>query len=119
MSEKSAALLDAVEVKPLKCALRKSERVGVALQKVESGAGDLVDAAISGARMTRDTAAREMGISPSLLTRQIQNTDNQHLSFQRLWSTSMPMQFKVALLLAMAEDLGIEVETTVRIRRTA
>jgi hypothetical protein len=50
----------------------------------------------------------EYGTSPSLLSRQMANQDNQHLSFQRLWS--MSVAFKKELLLAMAADLAKDTE---------
>lgn len=115
MSRMVQSTLGPMEVQDLKRDVRQPR---VALQKVSSDGGKVVDRAISAAGLSRDTAAKEMGISPSLLTRQIQNTDNQHISFQRLWS--MPDRFKVELIVAMAADVeGVEVETSVRIRRIA
>jgi hypothetical protein len=108
--------LGPMELQDLK---RDVRRPGETLQKVKSDAGQIVDQAITASGMSRDTAAREMGISPSLLTRQIQNTDNQHISFQRLWL--MPDRFKRELIETMAADIeGVSVRTLVVVeRRTA
>lgn len=101
--------LDRVERKSVKCELSRTTESFVR-------AGQLVEAALSKARLTREQAAGVYGVTPSLLARQIAHVDNQHLSFQRLWS--MPVAFKRELLLVLADDLGLEVETTVRVRRT-
>lgn len=45
----------------------------------------LIEDALDRAHLTKDQAARMMGITPSLLGRQLQNLDNQHVSMQRLW----------------------------------
>ena len=115
-SQQSARPLPEVERKPLKCALRRTSESFVR-------AGQLVDRAISRATLTRDVAAEHYGVSPSLLARQIENTDNQHISFQRLWS--MPLAFRLELVDVLMEDLRAEAptridgETTWRIKRTA
>lgn len=99
----------------LKADLRQSEHT---LQKLSTDAGAIVQRAIERSGMNRDTAAREMGISASLLNRQMQNSDNCHVSFQRLWA--MPQPFKRELVMAMAEEIdGLEVETQIRFRRSA
>jgi transcriptional regulator with XRE-family HTH domain len=107
MNTKIAHALDSVEGKPLKCALRRTPESFVR-------AGRLVDLAISRAHLTRDEAAGLFGVSPSLLSRQLQNEDNQHVSFQRLWS--MPQAFKLELLRVLAEDLdGVRVRTVIEL----
>ncbi|HYF34276.1 MAG TPA: hypothetical protein VD994_03210 [Prosthecobacter sp.] len=115
MASSVADRLDRVERKPLKCDLRRTTESFVR-------AGSLVDDAISKARMTREQAAAHYGVTPSLLARQIQNADNQHLSFQRLWS--MPLAFKLELVDVLMSDLRadgapVEGEMTWRIRRSA
>lgn len=97
---KVAQALDAVERRPLKCRLRRTSESFVR-------AGRLVDQAICKSARTRDRAAEEYGTSASLLARQIENTDNQHLSFQRLWS--MPDDFRIELVVLQLKDLGIAV----------
>ena len=57
-----------------------------ALQEVSSDVRELIEAALDRAHLTKDQAARIMGITPSLLGRQLQNLDNQHVSMQRLWN---------------------------------
>lgn len=107
MNTKGATALDAVEGKPLKCGLRRTPESFVR-------AGRLVDLAIARAHLTREEAAGHFGVSPSLLSRQLQNEDNQHISFQRLWS--MPHAFKVELLRVLAEDLdGVKVRTVIEL----
>src|SRR3990167_5574627 len=88
--------LDAVEGKALKCELRRTTDSFVR-------AGKLVETAIGKAYAKRETAAEDYGTTPSLLTRQLTNQDNQHVSFQRLWS--MPDDFKIELLKVLADDL--------------
>lgn len=105
-----AERLDRVERKPLKYGEGRTSESFVR-------AGQLVEKAVDRAYAKRETAAEDYGVTASLMTRQIQNADNQHLSFQRLWS--MPEAFKRELLVAMADDLGLESELTFRIRRTA
>ena len=111
MTPTIAERLDRVERKPLKCQLRGTTESFVQV-------GKLVEHALKTAYPTQDIAAGEYGVTPSLMRRQIDNSDNQHLSFQRLWS--MSDKFKTELLLVLAADLGVQVETTIRIqRRTA
>lgn len=110
-TSKATAALDDVERQPLKCGLRRASESFVR-------AGRLIDQAIRKVYDTRDGAAGDYGVTPSLMTRQITNQDNQHVSFQRLWS--MPDDFKIELLKVLAEDLnGVEVTTTISIRRIA
>ena len=111
MSPSIAERLDRVEGKQLKCGLRRTTDSFVQ-------AGKLVEHAMKTAYPSQDIAAGDYGVGSSLLRRQIDNVDNQHLSFQRLWS--MPDRFRTELLLVLAEDLGVQVVTTIQIpRRTA
>jgi hypothetical protein len=103
-----AERLDRVERKQLKCQLR-----GTTESFVRSG--KLVEHAMKAAYPTQDIAAQDYGVTPSLMRRQIDNADSQHLSFQRLWG--MSDKFKQELLLVLAADLGVQVETTIRIQR--
>lgn len=85
-------------------------------------AGRLVETAVNRAYDTKERAAEDYGTTHSLLTRQMTNQDNQHLSFQRLWS--MPEQFKLELVAVLMDDLKaqgapVESETTWRIKRVA
>jgi hypothetical protein len=115
MTPKPTALLDSVERKPLKCAMRRTT-------DSFARAGQLVEQAINRAYPKAEAAADDYGTTHSLMSRQMTNQDNQHLSFQRLWS--MPEPFKLELVTVLLQDLKasggpIDVETTVRIRRTA
>lgn len=98
--------LDAVERKPLKASLNP-------LQKVSSDAGRLVMRALDRAGIAQKEAAATMGISESLLARQLAGTE--HLSWQRL--SLLPDRFKQELAVALAEASGASVETTVIVRR--
>jgi hypothetical protein len=115
MSSSVADKLDRVVGKPLKCGPRRTSETFVR-------AGSLVETAIQRAYPKQEAAAQDYGTSPSLLSRQMRNQDDQHLSFQRLWS--MPVHFKLVLVDLLMTDLKaggapIEGETTWRIRRTA
>jgi len=55
------------------------------LQQVSSVVESLVTHAFDVSGLSKDAAARWMRISPSLLSRQLQNRDDQHLSLQRLY----------------------------------
>ena len=46
---------------------------------------EVVEGALDAAGLTKADAARRMGITPTQLGRQLQNLDNQQVSFQRLW----------------------------------
>lgn len=109
-SQSVAERLDRVERKPLKYGAGRTTESFVR-------AGQVVEKALEKAYSKRETAAEDYGVTASLMTRQMQNADNQHLSFQRLWS--MPDAFRRELLVQMADDLGLESELTFRIRRTA
>lgn len=113
MSPSLQARLDQVERKPLKCGEGRTSESFVR-------AGQLVDTAISKANLTRGQAAGHYGVSESLLSRQLDHQDNQHISFQRLWS--MPVEFRLELVSVLMDDLRaagapVEGETTWRIRR--
>lgn len=73
----------------------------IALQMVSRDVGDLVEKALDAAHITPTEAARKMGISLSLLGRQLQNIDNQHLSLQRLYR--LPDAFWRELWVLVAE----------------
>lgn len=74
------AALSGVELKPLKCDLSQ----GDSARKKVSCDGQVVADAIDRSGLTRGEAAGHMGISEGLLSRQIDNADNQHISWQRL-----------------------------------
>jgi DNA-binding protein Fis len=77
----------------------------VALQEVSSDVAALVVAAL-GSRSQAD-AARVMGVSESLLTRQLQNVDNQHLSLQRLWRLDDAFWREFVLLVIERRQLAV------------
>lgn len=109
MGASLAERLDRVERKPVKCKLPSTSEVFVR-------GGQIFEQARECSQLTREQAADEYGVSASLLARQVVNQDNQHLSFQRI--CEMPAPFQRELIRAWAERLdGVEVETTVRIRR--
>lgn len=115
MATKSLAEAEYMERKPLKYGTSRTSESFVR-------AGQLVEAAILKAQMTRDEAAGKYGVTASLMQRQITNQDNQHLSFQRLWS--MPLAFKLELVAVLLDDLAasgapVKGETTYRIGRLA
>lgn len=111
MSHSIGDRLDRVERKPLKCEARRTSEVFVR-------GGQIFEEARECSQLTREQAADHYGVSASLLARQAANQDNQHLSFQRI--CEMPPKFQREVIRAWAERLdGVEVETTVRIRRTA
>jgi hypothetical protein len=111
MSQSLAAKLDRVERKPLKCSLGRTSDVFVR-------GGEIFEQARECSGLTREQAASEYGVSASLLARQATNQDNQHLSFQRI--CEMPERFQHEVIRAWAERLGgVEVATTVTIRRTS
>lgn len=111
MGSTVARAIPDVERKPLKCSLKRTSEVFVR-------GGEIFEEARECASLTREQAAEKYGVSASLLQRQVTNQDNQHLSFQRI--CEMPTKFQREIIRAWAERLdGVEVETTVRIRRTA
>jgi hypothetical protein len=98
-----AEKLSGVELRQAKSQIRKKP---VALQEVSSVPGELVRAAFDLAHLDREQAAAMMGVSGSLLARQLQNVDNQHLSLQRLWNLSDPFWREFVLLILRARRLG-------------
>jgi hypothetical protein len=93
-----AKALDRVERRALKCA-------GPGTTETFVLAGRLVEKAIQRAYDTRESAAGDYGVTQSLMSRQITNQDNQHLSFQRMWSLSD--EFWLELIVIIAEVRGI------------
>lgn len=116
MAAERLPLIGAVpERKMLKCDLGRTTETFVRV-------GRIVEQAISRAYPKLEAAAMDYGTSHSQLTRQLANQDNQHLSFQRLWS--MPMAFRLELAHLLLEDLQaagapVQGETTWHFRRTA
>jgi hypothetical protein len=103
--------LDAVERRPLKCDTKRTSETFVR-------GGQLFESARERCGLSKEQAADHYGVSPSLLTRQTTNQDNQHLSFQRI--CEMPPAFRRELAIGMLTDVdGVEVETTVRVKLTA
>ena len=107
-----AEKLDRVELKPLKCDMKRTSEVFVR-------GGDVFDQARNRCGFSMGETAEHYGVSPSLLQRQMTNQDNQHLSFQRI--CEMPAKFKTEIAIGLLEDVGagVEVETTVRIKKSA
>lgn len=66
----------------------------------------VVDRALVSAGLTNAEAARRMGIDKTHWSRQLNGSDNQHISFQRLLK-AMPRAFWLKLLEQIAPDLGI------------
>lgn len=73
-----------------------------ALQKVSSPSA-LVSLALNRSALSQKEAAITMGISESLLARQLKG--DEHLSWQRLFS--LPDRFWLELLIVLAESRGI------------
>ncbi len=122
MSRSVRHRLDGIELKPLKhgeasaASARKTVspdpdvRKNLSPDRCEHG--DLIAKALEQAHITRGQAAGYMGISEGLLSRQIENIDNQHLSWQRLFK--LPDVFWRELLF-----LTIERRKLAKIRRRA
>jgi hypothetical protein len=66
----------------------------------------VIDRALVSAGLTNAEAARLMGIDKAHWSRQLNGSDNQHISFQRLVK-SMPRAFWLKLLEQLAPDLGV------------
>lgn len=112
MSNTLTARLDSVKCQPLKCQPKGGESL---LQLTEPQA-QLVATALDRAEIPVKAAAADMGISESLLHRQLKGKD--HLSWQRL--NLLPDRFFAELLVLIAQRRGIgAVTTTVQIARTA
>lgn len=111
MPRNNTAQLETVERKPLKCELRRASETFVR-------GGRIFEKARERCGFSKEQAADHYGVSASLLTRQVSNQDNQHLSFQRI--CDMPPAFRREIALGLLEDVGgVEVETTIRIREKA
>ena len=104
MSSILADKLAAVNFKPLKASLEQGEGV----LQVTEGQARLIAKALERADLTVKAAAAEMGISESLLARQLRSVE--HLSWQRL--SLLPDRFFVELLPLIAETRGIAVVKT-------
>lgn len=112
MSNSLASRLDGVNCKPLKCPPRTGETF---LQLTEASA-QLIARALDRAGLTVKAAASDMGISESLLARQLKGME--HLSWQRL--NLLPDRFFYELLFLIAEARGLAQEDrTLRMRRPA
>lgn len=117
MKPSLAKQLGAVELRTLKCELASEDGVR---NEVSYVPGHLVERALNRAGINRKQAAGHMGISESLLTRQMQNIDHQHLSWQRLFS--LPDEFWTEMLLLIAEAkriAAVEQTLTITILRKA
>jgi hypothetical protein len=66
----------------------------------------VIDRSLVSAGLTNAEAARLMGIDKAHWSRQLNGSDNQHISFQRLVK-SMPRAFWLKLLEQLAADLGV------------
>lgn len=99
MSNSLASRLDGVNCKPLKCPPRTGETF---LQLTEASA-QLIARALDRAGLTVKAAASDMGISESLLARQLKGME--HLSWQRL--NLLPDRFFFELLILIAQTRGI------------
>jgi hypothetical protein len=66
----------------------------------------VIDRSLVSAGLTNAEAARLMGIDKAHWSRQLNGSDNQHISFQRLVK-SMPRAFWLKLLEQLASDLGV------------
>lgn len=112
MTATVADRLAGVNCQSLKCGPRTGE---TALQLTEPAAR-LIALAIDRAGLTVKAAASDMGISESLLARQLRGQE--HLSWQRL--NLLPDLFFRELLVLIAESRGIAtVTTTLEMVRTA
>jgi AraC-like DNA-binding protein len=106
MSTTVANKLDAVKVRPVKCDFRPTKE-----SFVRQGA--MVIQARERRGWSHEKLAQEMGISASLLSRQIENEDNQHVSWQRLKSVDDD-EFQWRLIEVQLEAVrGVEMETRI------
>ena len=95
----------------MKCELRRTSETFVQ-------GGKVFEQAVNRCGWSKDQAAGHYGVSASLMTRQMQNTDNQHLSFQRI--CEMPAAFRKEIAIGLLEAVdGVEVDTVVTIKRVA
>jgi hypothetical protein len=89
------------------------------LQKVSGASTALISVALSRANLSQKEAALTMGVSESLLTRQLKGDckpGDEHLSWQRLFL--LPDKFFLELLIVIAETRGIaSVRTQIEFER--
>jgi hypothetical protein len=103
--------LPPMELRALKCELRRASDSFVR-------GGKVFEQAVNRCGWSKDEASGHYGVSASLMTRQMQNADNQHLSFQRI--CEMPAQFRKEIAIGLLEDVdGVAVDTVVTIKRVA
>ena len=105
MSPTVASRLERVEVRQVKSTLPPA---AAALQELSCVPGELVEKSLALALLDHEEAATKMGVSGSLLSRQIKNLDNQHLSLQRLWN--LPDSFWVAFIVLAIEERHLSSE---------
>jgi hypothetical protein len=86
-----------VEPKPLRYGESRAQKVFVR-------GGELFEAAKGHCGYSQEQAADLMGITGGTLSKQIDNTDNQHLSFQRI--CEMPPAFRRELAMRMLMDVA-------------
>lgn len=114
----SAILRSSVDTLPRKNPARASlrgEGAGQFLSSVNLGA--VIDRAIALSGLTKDQASQVMGYAnASLVSRWIANAEPPNLS--RIWAAE---ELRAGFIAALAEHAGhaIEIETSIRIRRTA
>ena len=101
MATTVAKRLESVERKALKCGLDRGDAARKKVSSDRCDDGQLVATAMEKSGLTRGQAAHCMGISEGLLSRQIDNADNQHLSWQRL--SKLPNAFWCELWMLVAE----------------
>ena len=97
MSESVRRLPQRGELQSVKCETRRTTETFIR-------GGTLFESARDACGLSKEQAADHYGVSPSLLTRQTTNTDNQHLSFQRI--CEMPPAFRRELALRMLADVA-------------
>lgn len=118
MPRQSQANLPPMELRPLKRPEPRTSDSFVRRGKAYEQGGKVFEQAVNRCGWTKDQAAGHYGVSASLMTRQMQNTDNQHLSFQRI--CEMPEAFRREIAIGLLEDVrGVEVDTVVTIKRVA
>jgi hypothetical protein len=109
MNPRLAPQLDALELKTLKYGESRTSESFVR-------GGEVFEEARLACKWSKEQAAAHYGVSQSLLTRQVANQDNQHLSFQRI--CEMPAEFRREIGLRLLREVGaVEEEHVFRIRR--
>lgn len=68
--------------------------------------GELIMLALGAAHLTVAAAAEKMGIPGTLLSRQLRNLDNQHVSLQRLYRLPDPFWRELMVLIAVRRKLA-------------